>query len=225
MGDERREEQSRIRVVLAEDHHVVRTALIRLLRGEPGIEVVGEVATGGELFAIVKATKPDLLVMDAEMPDHYPVEAVKLLRRQYPKLKILVLSAHNSSDYVMGLLEAGVDGYLLKNDPRGDLVAVIRLLAEGGQWISPATRTVLVRSLRASGRSDAAELSPREREILLLLARGYSNKKIASSLALSEHTVRNYVADIFNALGVSNRVEAVVAALSQGLITLDSLGE
>ena len=213
--------QSTIRVVIAEDHHVMRAALSTFLSREPDIEVVGEVAEGKTLLGVVAQQQPDILVMDAKMPNHDPVAAVTKLREQCPDVKIVVLSAHPRPDYVVGLLKAGVSAYVLKDDARDALLMALRKVYEGGEWVSPRVAGILIDSVMNNGVSSSAGLTERELEVLKLMAHGYRNDRIASELVISEHTVRNHIHSIFHKLGVETRVEAVLYAISTGIVSLN----
>jgi DNA-binding NarL/FixJ family response regulator len=218
-------ENSRIRLFLAEDHHVMRAALRTLLSREDDIEVVGEVADGSRLLEEVERLQPDLVVMDAEMPVHQPAVAVKRLRERCPNVKTLILSAHNKRNYVVELFKAGVAGYVLKDDAADALLKAIRKVVAGEEWISPRVTALLIESLRHKEESSVTELTDRELEVLSLLALGKTNQAIADELFLSSHTVRTHLYHIFEKLGVETRVEAAVFAISQGLVPLDYVKE
>lgn len=213
----------KIRVVLAEDHHVVRSAVAALLSREPDIEVVGEVADGNALQNTVERLQPDILLMDAQMPNHRPVEATEFLRQRYPELGIVVLSAYDLPEYVVGLLKAGAAGYVLKDDPSDMLVRAIRAVADEDEWVSPRVAAVLVDSVRAGEGNATARLTDRELDVLRLMAHGYKNNQIADELVITKQTVKNHVTNIFRKLGVETRVEAVLYAISSGLVSTASI--
>lgn len=215
--------EEKIRVVIAEDHHVVRTAVATLLSKEPDIEVVGEASDGAVLPSVVEKYKPDLLLLDAQMPDHKPVESTKTLRQHYPDMRILVLSAHNLPEYVVGLLKAGAAGYVLKDDPSEMLLRAIRAIAQDKEWISPQVATLLVKSVRSGDESMISSLTERETEVLRLMAHGHKNSEIAQELFISEQTVKNHVSNIFSKLNVETRVEAVLYAIGEELVSVDSI--
>lgn len=214
---------NKIRVLLAEDHHVVRAAVAALLSKEPDMEVVGEVADGRTLLGMVERHRPDLVLMDVQMPHHRPVEVTKTLHEQYPEVKILVLSVYDLPEYVVGLLKAGADGYVLKDDPSEMLVRAVRGVASGEDWVSPRVAKILVESVRQHDHDPAAALTERETEVLTLMARGQTNTEIAQQLVISEHTVKNHVTSIFRKLNVETRVEAVLYAISIGLVSTDEI--
>lgn len=212
-----------IRIMLAEDHHVVRDAVAALLNKEADMRVVGEVADGKELAAEVARLQPDLLVMDAQMPHHQPVAAAKSLQQRFPQVRILVLSAYDLPEYVVGLLQAGVAGYVLKDDPSEMLVRAVRTIAQGDDWVSPQAAQILVESVRAQEGTAVTELTPREKDVLELVALGHRNQEIAAELVISEQTVKNHVSNIFSKLGVDTRVEAALYAIAHRLVSTESV--
>jgi len=212
---------SEIRVVIAEDHHVVRAAVAQFLDVEADIEVVGQVGEGGaRLLDIVKEQHPDVLVLDAHMPGPRVIDTAVSLSQEYPDVKILVLSAYNRREYVEGMLKAGAVGYVLKDDSPDTLVRAIRMVAQGEKWLSPQLADILVSSMRQNG-PEKPHLTPRETEVLQLMARGLRNEEIAEELVITTQTVKNYVRSIFSKLDVNTRVEAVLFALSEGLVEDD----
>ena len=211
-----------IRIALAEDHHVVRTAVASLLSRHSEFEVVGEIAEGGtRLLEAVNSLKPDLLLLDAHMPGHDVVQDVNKLLQQLPSLKILVLSAYDRREYVLGLLKAGALGYVLKDDSSHMLLSAIRAVARGGEWVSPQVANVLLESVRHQDQAPGTNLTPRELEVLQALTSGAANSKIAEQLFITEQTVKNHVSNIFKKLGVETRVEAVLYAIRHGLASPD----
>jgi DNA-binding NarL/FixJ family response regulator len=209
----------KIRVVLAEDHHVVRTAFAALLAKEPDIEVVGEVSNTGDLLDRVAELRPDVLLLDAHMPGGRVITAAKKLRNQYPKVQILVLSAYERSEYIVGLVRAGAAGYVLKHDSSDMLVTAVRAVAQGEGWLSPRVADILVRSVRNYDEKPDAKLTEREVDVLRLMARGQRNDEIAEALFITNQTVKNHVRRIFRKLGVETRVDAVLYAIDQGIDT------
>lgn len=206
----------KIRVVLAEDHHVVRAALAAFLVREADIEVVGEAADAAALIDVVRELTPDVLLLDAHMPGHRVIETTHILRAQYPQVQILVLSAYRRREYVVGLLSAGAVGYVLKDDPQEALVQAVHMAARGQQWLSPRVTEVLLKSAGSSTPTAVDKLTRREAEVLQLMAHGRTNNQIAVALSITEQTVKNYVSNIFSKLGVATRVEAVLVAINQG---------
>ncbi len=220
--DEKKESAQVIRIALAEDHHVVRTAVASLLSRHTEFEVVGEIAEGGSrLLEAMDRLEPDLLLLDAHMPGHDVIQDVNKLLKQHPDLKILVLSAYDRREYVLGLLKAGALGYVLKDDSSHMLLSAIRAVARGGEWVSPQVANVLLESVRNQEQLPGATLTPRELEVLQALASGAANSKIAEQLFITEQTVKNHVSNIFKKLGVETRVEAVLYAFRHGLASPD----
>lgn len=215
----------KIRIILAEDHHVVRTAIATLLGKEPDMEVVGEVADGRTLLETVAKLQPDVLLMDAQMPHHKPLSAVEQLNKHHPQVRVLVLSAFNLPEYVVGLLKAGANGYVLKDDRTDLLLRAIRNVAQGEEWVSPRATTILIESMRTEPPDIQDKLTNRELDVLRLMARGRRNEEIATELVVTEQTVKNHVTNIFRKLDVETRVEAVLYALRAGLVSLETIKE
>ena len=213
-----------IRIILADDHTVVRTAVAAYLARRGDIEVVGEVGEGGPpLFDLIRRQNPDVLLLDAHMPGHEVdvVDSARRLQEEWPDMRILVLSAYNRREYVVGLLKAGAAGYVLKDDDSEMLLRAIRTVAHGGEWVSPRVANVIVNSVRQGEPDPADLLSRREIEVLRAVARGLTNGKIAEELYISEQTVKNHVSSIFSKLEVDTRVEAVLYAIRHGLASAE----
>ncbi len=217
--------RSRIRVVLADDHHIVRAAFIKLLEKEPDIEIVGEAADTISLIGVVKNLRPNVLLLDAHMPGGKVTEAAQIIRDEVPDVRILVLSAYERREYVIGLVRAGVAGYMLKHDSPEMLVRAVRTVAMGEDWLSPRVADILMKSMRAYEESPKVKLSPREVEVLNLMADGYRNDEIAEKLVITSQTVKNHVRNIFIKLNVDTRVEAVLYALNQNLDATNPIEE
>jgi DNA-binding NarL/FixJ family response regulator len=216
----------KIRVLLADDHVVVREGTRELLEREPDIEVIGEANDGEEAVRLAKELKPDVAVLDIAMPKLNGIEATKQIREAHPSIAVLVLTAYDNDQYVFAILEAGAAGYLLKNVAGRQLIDAIRQVRAGQAVLHPiVARKVVDRFTRSGHRSSwngpAAELTERELEVLKLAARGRSNKEIAAELFLSARTVQHHLTSIFTKLGVSSRTEAVLHALRMGWITMD----
>ncbi len=202
------------RVVLADDHAIVRAGLRGALSNIAGFEIVGEASNGPELFAALERWQPDLLVMDVAMPQFDPIAAIHQIRTQYPQLKILVVSAYDDQAYVVGLLSAGVHGYHLKDQPLADLQLAAQRVMAGETWISGPLIGKLVQSgpTRQKG-SGPVSLTRRQRELLRLLAQGYDNRHMAQEMELSVKTIENHLTALYRVLGVSSRLEAYQFAL------------
>jgi DNA-binding NarL/FixJ family response regulator len=209
-----------IRIALADDHEVVRRAVATFLARQPDLDVVGEAGEAGPpLYNLLGDARPDVLLLDANMPGHdiNVIETVRTLRSDMPDLRVLVLTAHDRREYVVGLIRSGAAGYVLKGDSPEMLLHAIRIVASGGEWISPSVANLLVEHARNDEPSPAELLSDREHEVLRAMARGLTNAKIAEELFITEQTVKNHVSSIFSKLGVNTRVEAVLYALYHGL--------
>lgn len=216
----------KIRVLLAEDHVVVREGTRELIRREQDMEVVGEAGDGEEAIELATKLRPDVVIMDIAMPRVNGIEATKRIKEQLPTTAVLILTAYDNEQYIFALLEAGAAGYLLKNVRRIELIDAVRAVYGGESVLHPVvTRKVLQRFRGAKG--TAAEevsreiLSEREMEVLRLASRGISNKDIAKELVLSVRTVQAHLGNIFNKLGVGSRTEAVLYALRRGWVSLE----
>jgi two-component system response regulator NreC len=214
---------SKIRVLLVDDHMVVRIGLKALLEQETDIEVVGEAGDGVEGLAQAIALRPDVVVMDISMPRMDGLEATRRIRRDCPTSQVLILTVHAQERYLFPVLKAGAAGYVLKSTVDTELLDAIRTVAAGGAFLYPsATRLLLedyVNHLQRSAESDAFEsLSEREREVLKLLALGHTAGQIAEKLVLSVKTVETYRSRIMEKLGLSSRVDLVQYALARGLL-------
>ncbi len=206
-----------IRILLADDHPVVRAGLAGMLGTEPDLEVVGEASDGDEAVSLVERVRPDIVLMDLQMPRLDGVAAIRRIREASAPPSILVLTTYDTDARILAAVEAGANGYLLKDAPREELFAAIRAAAAGGTPLSPAVASRLMQRVRSGG--DEA-LSPREIDVIELVARGSSNTEIARRLRISEATVKTHLLHIFEKLGVGDRTSAVTTALRRGLIQL-----
>lgn len=205
-----------IRIVLVDDHPVVRSGIRNLLEKVENFVVVGETAQGKEVEGLVENTHPDVLLLDMELPDIPGTEVARLVKASHPQLCILALSAHDDPVFIHGLLEAGAAGYLMKEEAPDVIVEAIYGVAQGEKgWIS---RKVAARVSSWVQGQDNSHLTPRELEILRLVVQGKTNQAIAGDLAISEKTVEKYMGGIFTKLGVASRVEAAVYAVREGLV-------
>ena len=228
------ESPERIRVIIAEDHAVVREGTRQLLEREADLEVVGEAADGAQAVALVERLRPDVAIMDISMPVMTGIEATQRIKASHPNTAVLMLTAYDDDQYVFALLEAGAAGYLLKDVPSAEVVRAVRSVYAGEPVLHPAiARKVLARFAGLAGRAQAPHaardgevlLTDREQEVLRLAACGLSNAEIAARLYLSIRTVQVHLSHIFNKLGVGSRTEAVIAGLRSGLLRLEDLGE
>jgi two-component system response regulator NreC len=214
----------KIRVLLADDHTVIRTGLRLVLEQEPDLVVVGEAADGRQAVELADSLSPDVVVMDLGMPNLNGIEASRRITEAHPKIGIVVLSMHSDETYVLRALKAGARGYLLKDSASEDLVRAVRAVSERKSYFSPAVGKMLLedymRKLQRSGAEDSYELlTPREREILQLIAEGKSNKEIAYQLNLSLYTVETHRAHIMQKLNLQSVPELVLYAVRRGIIS------
>ena len=214
-----------IRVLICDDQDVVREGLRAILGTAPGIEVVGQARDGAEALELVPQTRPDVVLMDLKMPGMNGVQATRAIRDHYPNVRVLVLTTYDADEWVFDAIRSGAAGYLLKDTPRAGLIEAIEGTAAGKTHVDPAVAGRLfaqVARVAAPPQTSVADgLSPRELDVLRLLARGLSNADIAQRLYLSEGTVRNYVSAILAKLDVSDRTQAAVLALRHGLVDVD----
>lgn len=212
-----------VRVLLADDHPVVRAGIRNELARQADIEVIAEAVNGDEALRLAESLRPDVLVLDLAMSGLKPAQVIRQLRAQPAPPRILVLTAHGDRELVQGMLQAGATGYLLKDEDPAAIVDGVRAVAQGRPWLSPAVAQSLSGQPASGEKALMAEaqglpLSMRELEVLRLLARGYSNEQIANALMISEGTVKNHVTNIYDKLKVHTRAEAVAWAWEQGLV-------
>jgi DNA-binding NarL/FixJ family response regulator len=206
-----------IRLLIADDHPVVRDGLRAMLSTQPDMELVGEATTGTEAVERARALRPDVVLMDLQMPGLDGPGAIAILREQAPEVGVLVLTTYGTDADITRAVEAGATGYLLKDAPREQLFGAIRAAAKGESVLSPSVATRVLGRMRAPAEE---ALSPRELEILQAVARGLSNKEIGRRLYVSEATVKTHLLRIFGKLGVDDRTAAVTVALERGIIRL-----
>lgn len=211
-----------IRLLLADDHVMLRQGTLAMLAREPDLTVVGEANDGAEAMRLAEVLRPDIVVMDVRMPGVNGIEATRQIRARLPEVQVLVLTAHDDDEYVFALLEAGASGYLLKTAPVSELVKAIRDVAAGESAMAPSIVRKLVH--RVSGRKAAhgddeiEALTGREMEVLKLLAQGMTNKQMADALVISDRTVQTHLSNIFAKLGVNSRTEAILMAMKRNLL-------
>lgn len=211
-----------IKVLIADDHPVVREGLSAMLGKEQDIQVVGEAENGVEAVNKAKKLQPDIILMDLRMPELDGVEAMCQIRAENPDIKFIVLTTYDNDEYIFKGIEAGARAYLLKDAPREELFKAIRAVYRGESLIQPAVAgKVLDRFAKLSREAQIPEaLSERELEVLKLMAKGAANKEIATKLFISESTVKTHIQSIFQKLEVGDRTEAVTKALQKGIIRL-----
>ncbi len=208
-----------IRIVVADDHPIVLDGLVAILSTQPDFEIVGTASNGLEVVQRAADLHPDVLLLDLEMPQMDGVEALKTMRGQGVNVRVIVFTAFDTDERILGAVQAGAEGYLLKGAPREELFEAIRVVNGGGSLLQPIVMSKLLRHISQREDDKGVEpLSPREHEVLQLMARGLQNKEIAAELVISERTVKFHVSSILGKLGAGNRTEAVTMALQQGII-------
>ncbi|NLO75995.1 MAG: response regulator transcription factor [Clostridia bacterium] len=218
-------EKTDISVVIIDDHPLVREGLRKILELEPGIKVIDEAGDGQGAINIARKFKPDVILMDINMPGTNGVEATRIIKREFPNMGIIALTIHEDEEYVLELVRAGVSGYVLKDIAPAKLVETIRTVAAGNSVIDPTiTRTLFSELNRLTRRRHAQEewesLTEREMDILKLITQGKSNKEIAVDLCISEKTVKNHITYVFRKLKVDDRTQAVLFAIKNRLIEI-----
>lgn len=210
----------KLSVVLAEDHETVRKGIKLLINEQSDMEVVGEANNGDEIIELVQKLNPDIVVMDISMPQTNGLRASKKLKRNFPDIKVLMLTRHKDNGYVQQLIQAGVSGYVLKQSAPSELLNAIRVVGAGNSYLdSTITQTVMVGYARQTGSLHGEgnpEITDREEEVLRLTARGYSNKKIAERLSISVKTVDSHKANAMRKIGLKDRVDVVDYAIFNG---------
>ena len=207
-----------IRVLIVDDHAVVREGLRTFLELQEGIEVAGEASDGQDAIRVAERLRPDVVLMDLVMPNLDGVGAMRELRQRVPGARVIVLTSFLDDERLLPAVRAGAAGYLLKNVQPQELARAIRTAAAGEALLDPAVAARLVEALEEDGRDTRAEqLTPREREVLALIGRGYANKRIAFELGIAEKTVKTHVGNVLSKLGVSDRTQAALYAARLGL--------
>jgi DNA-binding NarL/FixJ family response regulator len=211
-----------IRVVLVDDHALVRQGFRRILEDDPELTVVGEASNGTDAIALVKKTDPDVVVMDMAMPEMSGLHATMEIIKQRPGTKVLILSMYSDEQYVRNALDAGAKGYILKSAIENDLTRAVKAVAAGEQYLAPELSSVLIRAIQTGSFEKASDpydrLTQREKQVLQLIAHGKSNKEIAVMLDLSVNTVAVHRANLMSALGVHKTAELVLFAVKKGLV-------
>ncbi len=211
-----------IRVVLVDDHALVRQGFRRILEDDAELTVVGEASNGTDAIALVKKTDPDVVVMDMAMPEMSGLHATMEIIKQRPGTKVLILSMYSDEQYVRNALDAGAKGYILKSAIENDLTRAVKAVAAGEQYLAPELSSVLIRAIQTGSFEKASDpydrLTQREKQVLQLIAHGKSNKEIAVMLDLSVNTVAVHRANLMSALGVHKTAELVLFAVKKGLV-------
>jgi two-component system response regulator NreC len=216
----------KIKILLVEDHAVVRAGVRLLLNAQPDMEVVGELDNGQDLLKRVEQLRPDVVVMDISMPGVNGLEAARQLSTTHQKQGILILTMHDNEEYFFQAIKAGASGYIPKSAPETELLAAVRSVAVGKVYLHSSVAHLLVNDYLEKVKSDddhsgIGKLTDREREIMLLIIKGSTNREIAERLTISIHTVNNHRANLMEKLGVHNQVELIKYAIKKGIIQLD----
>ncbi|HEX2915686.1 MAG TPA: response regulator transcription factor [Chloroflexia bacterium] len=217
------ENTQRIRILMADDHSLMRDGISYILQTQPDFEVVGGASDGLEVIEQVRALKPHVILMDLQMPNLNGVEAIRRLLAENDQLKIIILTTFNTDEYIYEGIRAGAHGYLLKDVPKEELFKAIRLVYQGQSLAQPVI-TARIFKLLARGGANSGEqpaLTERELEVLKLMAQGDRNKEIAQKLAVSENTIKTYVAAVLQKLNVTDRTQAAIYAVQKGLVRLE----
>jgi two-component system response regulator NreC len=212
-----------IHILLADDHTLLRAGLKLMLNAQPDMEVVGEAQDGHQALQEATRLHPDIILMDITMPDMNGIEATKLIKKQLPEVKVLILTMHENDEYVFQALRAGASGYMLKEAADTDLISALHVVQSGYFYLSPTAQSVMVgdylQRVRAGEEKDSySSLTEREREILKLVAEGYTNNQIAERLVISPKTVDTHRTHIMDKLNLHSRAELVKYAMRRGLL-------
>ena len=212
-----------LRIVLAEDHTILREGLRALLSADPNFEIIGEAQDGREAVRCVEKLEPDLLLMDLSMPRMSGMDAIREIKKRYPEIKIIALTVHKTEEYLLNTLQAGADGYVLKDATHDELVLAIKNVMGGKSYLSPGVSERVIEGY-LEGRESSRSMSPwerlsqREREVLKLIAEGYKNKEIAEDLCISLKTVEKHRANLMKKLDLHNAATLTVYAVQKGLV-------
>ncbi len=217
-----------IKVIIVDDHPIVRAGMRSVLDTDPEINVIAEGSVGADALTLVPEKKPDVLVLDVNLPDMNGLEVTRQLKKGEVESEILILTAHEDSQMIFSLLESGAIGYVLKDEALETLGRAVHAAARGESWLSPAVASKVVQRAVSGGQEKAAEISqvespltPREMEILQLLAQGLDNAAIAAELVITKRTAQNHISNIYGKLGVDSRTEAMLHAIRCGWVDVD----
>lgn len=215
--------KDRIRILLADDHHIVRAGVRQLLESARDLQVIAEAGDGEEAQVLIQEHKPDVAVLDIQMPKASGIEVTRWVRSHLPEVGILILTAYDDDPYVMAVLQAGANGYVLKTGQADELIQAVRDVHEGKSALaSSVTRRLMSNIFKAPEHKGVESLTDRELDVLRLAARGFTNKAIGVQLSISDRTVQGHLAHIFVKLQAGSRTEAVMRAVSLGLISQDA---
>jgi DNA-binding NarL/FixJ family response regulator len=205
-----------MKVVIADDHRIVREGITWMLSDAPGIDIEGEADSGEALLELLATTPADVALVDVRMEGMSGLDALERIKAEFPQVQVIILSMHDQPAYVRRAIELGASGYLLKSTGRDELIRALEAVASGGAYLQGEVVAPLITEVKEG--AEPARLSPREHEVLQLVAQGYENKQIATELEIAEATVKTYLRGIFERLDVSSRAEAVAVGLREGLI-------
>ncbi len=214
--------KAKIRILLADDHQMVRAGIRELLEGAGDLQVIAEAGDGEEAQSLIQKHKPDVAVLDIQMPKASGIEVTRWVRAHLPEVGVLILTAYDDDPYVMAVLQAGANGYVLKTANTEELIQAVRDVNEGKSALDPAITRKLMTSLFKKPEKAVEELTSRELDVLQLAAKGFTNKAIGIQLAISDRTVQGHLAHIFAKLQATSRTEAVMRAVSLGWISQDT---
>jgi len=215
--------KTKIRILLADDHHIVRAGVRQLLESASDIQVIAEAGDGEEAQALIQKHKPDVAVLDVEMPKATGIEVTRWVRANMPEVGVLILTAYDDDPYVMAVLQAGANGYVLKTAQTDDLIQAVRDVNEGKSALDPSiTRKLMSNLFKGTEKKIVEPLTDRELDVLRLTAKGFTNKAIGVQLSISDRTVQGHLAHIFAKLQANSRTEAVMRGVSLGLISQGS---
>jgi DNA-binding NarL/FixJ family response regulator len=210
-----------IRILIADDHPIVRDGLAAILGTQPDLAVVGQAGSGEAAVEQAAALQPDVILLDLEMPGLDGVEALRRIREARPAARAIVFTAYDTDERILAAVRGGAQGYLLKGAPRDEIFQAVRVVHAGGSLLQPVVASRLLRQVSRAEPEPVDALTPREQAVLGLMARGLQNKEIARELSISERTVKFHASGIMNKLGAGNRTEAVAIAARRGLVDLD----
>lgn len=215
-------EMEKIRVMITDDHSLIREGLKQLLEFDGSIEVVGEASNGVECLDKLNECNPEVLLLDINMPEKNGIEVLKQMKTDQSQVKVLILTVHNEMDYLMKAVDIGVDGYILKDSESSELKKAIRAARDGENYIQPSLIPAMNSQLlnRDTDKDKLSSLTNRELEVLVQVANGMFNKEIATNLNISERTVKNHISNIFKKIDVSDRTQAAVFAIKNNIIKL-----
>jgi DNA-binding NarL/FixJ family response regulator len=212
--------KTKIRILLADDHHLVRSGIHQLLESAGDMEVIAEAGDGEEAQTLIQQHKPDVAVLDIQMPRATGIEVTRWIRANLPEIGVLILTAYNDDPYVMAVLQAGANGYVLKTAGADELIQAVRDVHEGKSALNPAITAKLMQNIfKQPDKAPAEPLTDRELDVLRMAAKGFTNKAIGVQLSISDRTVQGHLAHIFDKMHATSRTEAVMRAVSLGWIS------